>query len=216
MQPFATELTEVLAISACESSMLGRLTSLAAINTLLSLLSALASLDLGSRIERETFYSFQESLNTITETLLHKGLLLRLTSALGPGPTELLSRDDSVAGDRTTTDTVNEGLYCLTASLASSLATLSPSGAASLVSVGLLDRLVIVPYFRNPPPCLEELLEFGPEALGAHKEALAELQRRLLPTLRLLTSLITASTPSAASKYDWSTVLAATEVIINR
>ena len=202
MQPHVKSLVESLAMSGCESKMIWRLSSLATLNSLLYFISTIAN----SSLKGSSVYGDQSCVNIVTQALLQLGLLKRLTFAVGASPDEV---EPEVA---------NEGLYSVTVALIATIASISPTSAANLISVGVLDRLVCVPHFRTPPSSAVELMEFGPEAMNMQKEALAQLHSRLLPTLRLFTFLVTTTTnplPSYASAvpYDESSVMAAVDFL---
>lgn len=190
-------------MSACELKMIWRLSSLATLNSLLFFMSTIAN----SSVKGSSVFSAQNCLNSLTQTVLQKGLLQRLTFPIGALPSEVDPKE------------VNEGLYSATVALTATIASISPTSAANLISVGVLHRLVCVPYFRTPPFSSGELIEFGPDAVSLQKEALTQLHSRLLPTLRLLTFLVTTSTNplqlsyASAVPYDESAVLAAAEFL---
>ena len=196
------ELVESLAMSACELKMLWRLSSLATLNSLLFFMSAIAN----SSLKGSSVYGAQNCLGSLTHTVLQKGVLQRLTFAIGPLPSDVDPKE------------VNEGLYSATVALTATIASISPISAENVISVGVLDRLVCVPYFRTPPTLAGDLIEFGPDAVSMQKEALMQLHTRLLPTLRLLTFLVTTSTNplqsnASAVPYDERAVFAAVEFL---
>ncbi len=83
----------------------------------------------------------------------------------------------------------NEGLLGSILTLCTHLATVR-EGVEALVVCGIMDRLVTITDFLEPPALHSELLSFGAEAFCKRAEAVQALQNKLIPVLRLLTTLL--------------------------
>lgn len=71
----------------------------------------------------------------------------------------------------------------------------SVEGVEALVANGILDHVIDLQYFVDPPPFPEELLAYGMETQATQQELTLLLQRRLQPVLQLL-RMMCATSPS--------------------
>lgn len=124
----------------------------------------------------------------ILQLLVKKGYLHAIIAVIGN-----LSNETSISSS---SNKSNEALFVSTISLCTQIAS-STEGADALLSCNLMDRVVSLPYFLNPPPFRDELVVYmGEDSILSREDSLTELHNRFSATFNLILCLFAANPSS--------------------
>jgi hypothetical protein len=90
-----------------------------------------------------------------------------------------------VSADPNLNEPGSQELFECAASLCVSLAA-TREGGLLLLDNGFIARVCALPFFRTPPPSVEEISPFGSNGVALRDEALRLMDARLIPVLRVL------------------------------
>jgi hypothetical protein len=177
LETHVTSLVDTLAtdVVLAASSPLTRCTLLGALSAVVSLLAPTAfsvgGSDLGGERSTHEAYGSHAFLQAV-QLLVNRRHLNGILASIG--------------GEE---GSLNEGLLASSLTLCTHLAT-TREGVEGLVVCGLMERLVSMTDFLEPPALRSELLSFGVEALRTREEDVQAMHSKLVPVLRLLTTLL--------------------------
>jgi len=144
------------------------------------------------------------------QSLLSRGHLLSIIeAALNPNPNSLSNSSSAAASSD------QEALLLSALSLCTQIAG-SVEGGEALMETEILDKIIALNMFVNPPPFPDEIAYFGSEALQSRALAVEQLQTRYIAVINLIRSLLAAAPSSQVMARKTAEFLLKNQVLVSQ